>query len=97
VERTIRRGEAGQTLSEYVLMVGAIALVVALAVMFLGDRIQGLFGSSAEPIATTPVREEPPALSYPTTLADCENGGWRNYTQFASEADCTHYVEGLAP
>ena len=29
----------------------------------------------------------------PTTMAQCMNGGWRNYPQFTNEGKCVSFVE----
>jgi Flp pilus assembly pilin Flp len=92
-----RSSEAGQTFTEYALMLGALALVCVLGVQLLGHRIADLFGSTAGSVATTRSGGTPPPLSFPKTVADCEDDGWRDYPQFSSEADCVDYVEQLGP
>ena len=42
-----------------------------------------------------PVRPAP--VVFPTTLDECVDGGWRDFPQFADEAACTDYVDGLSP
>ena len=49
------------------------------------------------PAPKTFVPPASPALAYPTTLEDCEDGGWQNYAQFESEDECKQYVEGNTP
>jgi Flp pilus assembly pilin Flp len=92
-----RSSEAGQTFSEYALMLGALALVCVLGVQFLGHRIADLFDSTAGPIATTTSHDTPPRASVPTTIADCEDDGWRGYPEFSSEEDCVDFVDRLGP
>jgi pilus assembly protein Flp/PilA len=43
--------EKGQDLAEYALLIGLIALVVVLAVTFLGEEISGIFSDIAQAIA----------------------------------------------
>ena len=46
----------------------------------------------------TPAPLTPPvAPSFPKTLADCAEGGWRNYTQFENEGECRDYVRSTTP
>ena len=40
------RAQSGQTMAEYALIVGGIALAVILAIVFLGGRIGDLFGGT---------------------------------------------------
>ena len=79
---------------------GALAglAVLVAAVLFLAAGIRGRFESSDQPPPQAPfVPPTSPALAYPTTLEDCEDGGWRNYVQFESEEECKEYVEDNAP
>ena len=39
----VRKGEKGQDLAEYALLIGLIALIVVLAVTFLGTEIDAVF------------------------------------------------------
>ncbi|MGH2858903.1 MAG: Flp family type IVb pilin [Solirubrobacteraceae bacterium] len=41
------RGDAGQTLAEYALLVTAIAIVVVVAALLFGVNVTGLFSSTA--------------------------------------------------
>jgi pilus assembly protein Flp/PilA len=43
--------EEGQDLAEYALLIGLIALVVILAVTFLGDELSGLFDRIATEVS----------------------------------------------
>lgn len=45
------RKDRGATAVEYGLMVGLIAVVIILAVVFLGETLEGVFTSSGEQIA----------------------------------------------
>jgi Flp pilus assembly pilin Flp len=92
------RGELGQASGEYAIVVGAIVLVCIAAALFLGLAIRGQLGSASDPVRTAPF-EPPrsPPVTWPSTLADCEDGGWRNYPQFENEAKCREYVERLRP
>ena len=89
---------AGQTLAEYAVIIAAIAVACMIAVLFLAAGIRGRVESSDQPPPQAPVvPPTSPALAYPTTLEDCEDGGWRNYVQFESEEECKEYVEDNAP
>ena len=46
-----RKGEKGQDLAEYALLIGLIALVVLLAVTFLGTQIDLIFSEIGNEIA----------------------------------------------
>lgn len=46
------KGERGQDLAEYALLIGLIALAVVLAVTFLGDQIDAVFSAIGATIAT---------------------------------------------
>ena len=77
----------------------AIAIGLIAALVFLGVGVRGLFESTAEPVQQAPFQPPVPSseLTWPTSLADCEDGGWRNYPQFDDKADCVEYVEDLTP
>jgi len=47
-----KKGEKGQDLAEYALLLGLIALVVILAVTFLGEEISSIFDNMAQNIST---------------------------------------------
>jgi Flp pilus assembly pilin Flp len=84
-------------MSEYALILGGIALACVVAVMFLGDRISGLFDRSAKPIAPAASVPSAPATPYPMSLSDCQDGGWQRFSQFASESACNDFVNGIPP
>ena len=48
---TVAKGEKGQDLAEYALLIGLIALVVLLAVTFLGGQIDEVFSEIGNEIA----------------------------------------------
>jgi Flp pilus assembly pilin Flp len=50
----LRERREGQTMAEYALILGGIAIVVILALVFLGGRIRDLFESTGSSV-TTPV------------------------------------------
>ena len=50
----LRDRQAGQTMAEYALILGGIAIVVILALVFLGGRIRDLFESTGSSV-TTPI------------------------------------------
>ena len=99
VRATLAR-EPGQAFAEMAVIVAAIAVACLLAALFLGVTIKGLFDRSGSNPATPPVFTPPattPAPVYPSTLAECENGGWRNFPQFRNERECSDYVRRLQP
>jgi hypothetical protein len=67
------------------------------AILFVSGAVGGLFDDTGK--RGSPGGFRPPAtqLSWPTTLEECEDGGWRNFAQFSSEEDCREYVESLSP
>lgn len=90
--------ESGQALPEYAMLLALIAVPCVVVLLFLGTGVGQLFESGDEPAQPGPFRPPSTApLSYPTTIEDCEDGGWRNYAQFQNEADCVGYVESLTP
>ena len=91
--------ESGQVSGEYAIIVAVIALVCIVAVLVLGIGIRGQFQSGGEGVQQAPFQPPIPSsgVSWPATLAECEDGGWRNFPQFASEAECREYVDGLTP
>lgn len=84
-------------MSEYALILGGIALVCVLAVLFLGDRISDLFDRTAKPIVPASAVPTGPGVPYPLTLADCRDGGWQSFPQFASQGACEDWVNGIRP
>ena len=52
---TVKKGEKGQDLAEYALLIGLIALVVVAAVTFLGGQITAVFERIGATIATWPI------------------------------------------
>jgi hypothetical protein len=89
---------SGQALAEYAVIIAAIAVACLIAVLFLVAAIRGRFDSPDQPSSQAPFVPPPsPGLSYPTTLEDCENGGWMNYAQFPDETECKKYVEQHTP
>ena len=74
-----------------------IALVCIVAAVFVGIKNQ--FGSSSEPVGRAPFvpPRSSPAPSSPTTIAQCEDGGWRDFGRFRDEAECRDYVDSLTP
>src|SRR5262245_2293370 len=89
--------ECGQTMSEYALILGGIAITCMLVLLALGGGIAHVFDKSRDPVqrsgsgSFTP----PSTLTWPTSLAECADPGWQNYPQFTSEADCDTYVNSL--
>ena len=92
--------ESGQTMADYALVLGGIAIVVVVAIVFLGGRIGELFGGTGSSVQPRPAPFTPPqpsGVSFPATLYDCQDGRWRNYSQFTTESECTAYVDDLTP
>ena len=89
--------QTGQASGEYAIVLGAIAFVCVLAALFVGLGVRGQFQSGGEEVQQAPF--QPPIASsepsWPVTLAECEDGGWQDFPQFADEAECREYVEGL--
>jgi Flp pilus assembly pilin Flp len=48
----LRERQGGQTMAEYALILGGIAIVVILALVFLGGRIRDLFESTGSSVNT---------------------------------------------
>jgi Flp pilus assembly pilin Flp len=98
VLREVRRSESGQAVVDYSLIVAVVAIGCILGILFLTGAIRGLFESNGSQIGPAPL--QPPVaspLTWPSSLADCEHGGWRNYPQFESESECADYVASLTP
>jgi len=94
------RHEAGHTLAETAIIIAAIAVFCALAAVFLGVAIKDRFhdagtSPSAPEVFTPPATT--PTTAYPTTLKQCEKGGWQHFPQFRTEQDCEDYVRSHAP
>ena len=86
-------------MAEYALLAAGIAIACSLAVLFLGGGISDLWGSKTTPMRSAPFSPPSPSpgVTFPTTLEDCANDGWKNFAQFADEAACDAYVNGLTP
>jgi len=95
----VRRRDSGQVSAELALVLGMIAFGCIVALVYLGGGVTRLFDSSADPLRPGGVFLPPtaPALTYPTALVDCEDDGWKNFPQFADQAACEAYVEGVIP
>ncbi len=96
--------ESGQVSGEYAIIGGVIALVCIVVLMVLGTGVRGQFQQAGEGAQQAPAQQapiQPPipseTLTSPATIAECEDGGWRNFAQFDSEAECREYVDGLTP
>lgn len=90
--------ESGQVFAEYALIIAVIALGCLVGVVFVSGAIDRLFGSTTRPLRSSPFK--PPVqgqVDIPTSVTDCENGGWRDFPQFADEAACTAFVQGSGP
>jgi hypothetical protein len=74
--------------------------VCVVALFVLGTVVKGLFespdlGRRPQQPFTPPARTT--ATRLPTTIEECEHGGWRTFGAFSSEADCKNFVTGHAP
>ena len=91
--------ERGQAFGEYAILVAGIAIACVIAALFLSGAISGLFGSTTKPVQPGVFRPPivNPNLKWPTSIEECEGGGWRNFPQFLDEAKCREYIESLNP
>jgi len=84
---------------EYAIIVGVIALVCLVVLIVLGTGVSGQFQQGGEGAQQAPAPLQPAipseTLSWPATIAECEDGGWRNFVQFDNEGECREYVDGL--
>ena len=92
--------ERGQVLGEYAIVVGLIAFVCVVALLYFGVVLRDDYQSGGEQMQQTPYEPLTPPTpsapqSWPTTLADCEDGGWKDFPQFKNEAECVDYVNRL--
>lgn len=95
----VGRTESGQALVDYTLILAAVAIGCVVVILFLSGGLNGLFGSTGTRIHQAPL-EPPvssPGLTWPTSIDDCTDGGWRDFPQFVDESQCLDYVNGLAP
>ena len=76
------------------MILAAIALGCLVAVYFFSGGVQGLFGSTTRPMNSAPLQPPDPV---PTSVEDCQNGGWRDFPQFQSEAECIDFVNSGGP
>jgi Flp pilus assembly pilin Flp len=93
----MRVTESGQVSTEYAIVIGAIAVVCIAAALFLGFAISEQFGSGGDSVRYAPFEPPRSDLAWPTSVEECDDGGWRNFAQFRNEAECREYVEGLSP
>jgi Flp pilus assembly pilin Flp len=96
----MRSRASGQVSAEYAIVIGAIAVVCIAALVFVGFAVSERFESGGEHVRQGPLeppKPSPSGLVWPTTVEECEDGGWRNFPQFADEEECREYVEGLTP
>jgi Flp pilus assembly pilin Flp len=96
--------ESGQSTAEYALIVAGIAVVCALAALFIGATITAGIEAPAKPVQQAPFQPPTPApptpahptpapdLVWPTKLEECEDDGWRDFVQFEDEDECKEYV-----
>ena len=84
---------SGQTTTEFVLILAAIALGCLVALIVFGGAVGDLFGTISHPSSPSPF-VPPNPVDVPTTVDDCLGEGWRNYPQFADEAACIQFVNG---
>ena len=92
--------QSGQASGEFAILLGGIVLVCIVAVLLFAFVLRTDFRSSGEQIQrpAQPRASLPsPPHTWPTTFAECEDGGWKNFSQFENEEQCVEYVDGLAP
>jgi hypothetical protein len=88
--------EAGHALAETAVILAAVAVICLIAVVFLGFAIrERLDGSNVNPVGPFTPPATTPKPAYPTTLEDCEHGGWRNFARFRNERECKEFVRSL--
>jgi Flp pilus assembly pilin Flp len=88
------RSESGQEIAEYAMILALIAIGCMVAVLYFSGGVQRLFGSTTRPMNSAPMQPPDPV---PTSVEQCQNGGWRNFPQFQSEAECINFVNNLGP
>jgi Flp pilus assembly pilin Flp len=64
----LKERQEGQTMAEYALILGGIAIVVILAIVFLGGRINDLFRATGSSV-TTPFSSHPACGGGPAGLS----------------------------
>ena len=70
------------------ILLGGIVLLCIVAVLLFAVVLRGDFRSSGEQIqrpAQPRALLPSPQHAWPTTFAECENGGWRNFSQAENE------------
>jgi Flp pilus assembly pilin Flp len=92
----MRSRTSGQVSVEYAIVIGAIAVVCVVALVFVAFAVSDQFESGGERVRQGPFEPPMPSgLVWPSMVEECEDGGWRNFPQFADEEECREYVEGL--
>lgn len=101
---SVHDSESGQSLVEYTLILGTVAVGCVAAAIFLSGGIDGLYGSigssadvfnppNAPASVAPPVQPTVPTQpGVPTKVEDCLDGRWLNYPQFTDEASCVEFV-----
>ena len=86
-------------MAEYAVIIAGIATVCVVAALFLAAAVRDRVDRSSPPTPVAPPQAfTPPATpAEPTTLDECERGGWRNFPQFRTERECRDYVLSLGP
>jgi hypothetical protein len=92
--------ERGQVVGEYAIVIGLIAFVCVVALLYFGFVLRDDYESGGGQIQQAPYEPPTPVTpsapqSWPTTLADCEDGGWQDFPQFTNEAGCVEYINRL--
>jgi Flp pilus assembly pilin Flp len=84
-------------MSEYALILGGIALTCIVVLVVLGGGIAGVFDNTRDNVGRSGSGSftPPSTLTWPTSLSDCDDPGWQDFPQFASEAGCDAYVNSL--
>jgi Flp pilus assembly pilin Flp len=89
---------SGQTQGEFALIVGGVAIVCIVAVLFLGGAVGDLWDRSSKPVPGGLYPPDSPSSTVePTSMADCEGDGWQSFPQFATQQACFDFVAGITP
>jgi hypothetical protein len=92
----LHSSESAQTLVEYSLIMGLIVIAAVVALTLFSGVLDGLVGSPPKTGGSggSPFSpfNPPAAVVVPTSIQDCENGGWQSYPQFADEEACKRFV-----
>ena len=92
--------QSGQASGEFAILLGGVVLVCIVAALLFAGVLRTDYRSSGEQLqqpAAPPAPIPTAPHTWPTTFAECEDGGWTNFPQFENEDECVEYVDGLTP